>query len=97
MNLATECYELSEHFPRKEQYSLTDQLRRAAVSIPANIAEGHGRKTTGAYLNHLSIACGSLAELETHLELGVRLRYVTSEFVSPLLQKLEEVGKCSKD
>jgi len=93
MDLVIECYQLAEHFPRKEQFSLIDQLQRAAVSVPANIAEGHGRKTTGAFLNFLSIANGSLAELETHIELGVRLNYVSLEHATQSLRTLEEVRR----
>ncbi|HWL09590.1 MAG TPA: four helix bundle protein [Planctomicrobium sp.] len=93
MILVAECYQLTEKFPRKEQYSLSDQLQRSAVSVPANIAEGHGRKTTPAFLNHLSIANGSLAELETHIELGVLLKYVTREAAVQPLSTLQEVRR----
>lgn len=65
MNLAEEVYRVSRSFPREEIYGLTSQLRRAAVSIPSNVAEGQGRRTTADFLRHLSIAYGSLLELET--------------------------------
>ena len=93
MELVVMCYEVSRGFPSAEQFGLTSQLRRAAVSIPANIAEGHGRKTTNAFLNHLSIANGSLMELETHLTIAERLGYVTSAGVEPALRLSAEVGR----
>ncbi len=67
MDLVVESYRLTQLFPRGETYGLTAQIQRAAVSIPANIAEGHGRDHLGNYLRHLSVANGSLMELETHL------------------------------
>jgi four helix bundle protein len=76
MDLVEDAYKATASFPRSELYGLTSQLRRAAISIPANIAEGHSRRTTKAYLNHVSIAIGSQAELETHLELSRRLGYL---------------------
>jgi len=66
MDLAEACYKISRQFPPSEIYGLTSQIRRAAVSIPANIAGGHGRRNLGDYVHHLSIANGSLKELETH-------------------------------
>jgi four helix bundle protein len=63
MDLTEQCYKATAPFPRSELYGLTSQLRRASVSIPSNIAEGHGRRSTKAYLNHVSIAIGSQAEL----------------------------------
>ena len=68
-------------------------MRRAAVSIPANIAEGEGRKKDGVFLNHLSIAHGSIRELETHLLLARRLRYLSDSAVDDLLQQAAEVGR----
>ena len=75
VDLVVECYEVCQHFPDSERYGLTSQIRRAASSIPANIAEGKARGTTGAFINYLSIADGSLAELDTHWEVSVRLKY----------------------
>jgi four helix bundle protein len=72
MDLVEEVYRIAERFPSQEKYGLTGQLQRAAVSIPANIAEGYGRMHRKEYLQHLSIAKGSLAEVETHLALAVR-------------------------
>ena len=73
MDLASSVYVLTKAFPESERFGLTSQMRRAAVSIPSNIAEGH-RRTRPAYVNHLQIALGSVAELETQLLLAVRLR-----------------------
>jgi four helix bundle protein len=86
MTLVTECYRLTEKFPDRERYGLSSQLQRAAVSIPANIAEGNARRSTASYLNHLSIAAGSVAELETHLLIAINLRYVTTSEVEGQLQ-----------
>ena len=69
MEQTTCVYRLTERFPRSEQFGLTAQMRRCAVSIPANIAEGHNRRSRRAYLNHVAIALGSLAELDTLVEL----------------------------
>lgn len=71
MDLVAESYGLSAKPPKTETYGLASQIQRAAVSIPANIAEGHGREHLGDYLHHLSVANGSLMELETHLLLAV--------------------------
>ena len=76
MDLVEAAYKSTESFPKSEQLGLTSQMRRAAISIPANIAEGHSRRTTRAYLNHVSVAIGSQAELETHIELSQRLGYI---------------------
>ncbi len=76
MLLAVEAYRVSEQFPRSELFGLTQQLRRASVSVPSNIAEGHGRRARQAYINHLNIALGSLAEFETQLTLAIRLGFV---------------------
>jgi four helix bundle protein len=92
MVLAERVYTLTEGFPRCEQYGLTAQLRRAAVSIPSNIAEGHARRT-GQYLYHLNVASGSDAELQTQLELASRLRLVSTNRVGPLLDESAEIGR----
>ncbi len=69
MDLAEECYRVTKGFPKEELFGMTSQIRRAAASIPANIAEGQGREHTKEFLHHLSVARGSLMELETHLML----------------------------
>jgi four helix bundle protein len=93
LDLVVACYELSKRFPDREKFGLSSQLQQAAVSVPANIAEGHGRRATRAYVNHLSIANGSLAELETHVLLAVRLGYVTDDGTVPSLSLIEEVRR----
>ena len=76
MALAAAIYGVTKKFPQDERYGLTAQLRRAAVSVPSNIAEGHARESTKEYLHHLSIAQGSLAEVETQVMLAMRLDYL---------------------
>ncbi|MEI7843773.1 MAG: four helix bundle protein [Gallionellaceae bacterium] len=93
MDLVTEIYTVSTTFPNDERYGLTSQIRRAAVSIPSNISEGHGRKSTGAYLNHLSIAHGSLMEVETQLQISARLKFIGEAALSDLVSKTNEIGK----
>jgi four helix bundle protein len=93
MEFVQQAYELTADFPAQERYGLSSQLQRAAVSIPANIAEGYGRLHRGDYLHHLSIARGSLCESETHLVLAARLNIVPREKVEPLWHKAQDVGK----
>jgi len=77
MELVEITYRLTKNFPKDEMYGLTSQVQRAAVSVPSNIAEGHTREHTREFLHHLSIAQASLAELETQLEIGARLKYLS--------------------
>jgi len=93
MDLVTDIYKFTALFPSEERFGLSSQSRRAAVSIPSNIAEGHGRKSTGAYINYLSIAFGSLMELETQIQIAVRLSYVSENEVVILLAKTDEIGR----
>src|SRR5262249_3823706 len=79
MDLVEVVYGLSTSFPREELYGLTSQIRRAAVSVPSNIAEGQGRWTTGEFLQFLGVANGSLREIETQLHIALRLKYVTQD------------------
>jgi four helix bundle protein len=93
MNLVLESYRLTARFPRNETFGLTSQIRRAAVSIPANIAEGHGRLHRGDYLRSLSVAIGSVQELETEVTLARHLGYTTAGEVLLITQMADEVGR----
>ncbi|WP_267549892.1 four helix bundle protein [Rhizobium rhizogenes] len=93
MDLAVECYALTKEFPKEEIYGLVSQIRRASVSIAANIAEGYGREATGAYVHHLKIAQGSLKELETHLILSTRVGIVALERIKAALSLGDEIGR----
>jgi four helix bundle protein len=92
MTLVERCYEVTSAFPRSEMYGLTNQIRRAAVSIPSNVAEGFCRRKTKAYANHVSIALGSHGELETCLELAARLGFLSHEKLGLLEQMTTSVG-----
>ena len=93
MDLVVASYEATKQLPQSELYGLASQIQRAAVSIPANIAEGHGREHLGDYLHHLSMANGSLMELETHFLLAGRLGYLDAEPMNELLDQTAEVGR----
>jgi four helix bundle protein len=93
MVLVTNCYRIAEELPRSEAFGLALQLRRSAISIPSNIAEGHGRSATGEYLHHLSIAHGSLMELETQIDIAGRLEFVKATKVAELLRETGELGR----
>ena len=79
MDLLETVYDLTRGFPPDERYGLVGQMRRAAVSIPSNIAEGHARRYRKEYRQHLSVALASLAELETQVEIALRLQYIANE------------------
>ena len=93
MELAVNCYVLTKQFPHSEVFGMTSQVRRACTSIPANIAEGHGREHTGSFIQALRIAQGSLKELETHLILANRLGLAPIRTLGPLMRRADEVGK----
>jgi four helix bundle protein len=93
MDLVIICYQITSTLPKTEIYGLTSQIQRAAVSIPANIAEGKGRNYLGDYIRHLSIANGSLKELETHLLILIRLSYVKHEELLSVLKLTDEIGR----
>ncbi|HKS92045.1 MAG TPA: four helix bundle protein [Tepidiformaceae bacterium] len=93
MALAEESYRLAARFPESERFGLWSQLTRCATSVPANIAEGHGRFGSREFANFLSIARGSLSELETHLELAVRLGYIREADALMARNLASEVGK----
>jgi four helix bundle protein len=90
MGLAEACYRSTEAFPREE---MTAQVRRAAVSIPANIAKGYGRDSTGSFVQFLRIAQGSNRELETHLILARRIGLLRSDVQQPLPDECEAISK----
>lgn len=93
MDFVVEVYEATKSFPNVEQFGLTSQLRRSCVSIPSNIAEGHGRDGTRDFLKFLSVAYGSLNEAQTQLMLAQRLGYLPSEKSSKLLGMAAEIAK----
>jgi four helix bundle protein len=93
MELVESVYRLSAAFPAEENYGLKSQIRRAAVSIPSNIAEGQSRASTKEFLNHLSIAQASLAEVETQLEISVRLKYLIADRVTTAASDIQRLGK----
>jgi four helix bundle protein len=93
MDLVIDCYQITKHFPDSEKYGLTSQLQRAAVSIPANLAEGRARQHTKEFIQHLSIAYASLAELETHFQIAGRLNYFDSIKLDEVLSKTSEIGR----
>lgn len=93
MDLVVECYEVSEQLPATERYELARQIRRSAVSVPSNIAEGYGREHVGDYLRFLSIANGSLKELETQILIAKRLAFIDILPSESILQRTAEVGR----
>jgi four helix bundle protein len=93
VDLVVLSYELTKRFPPDELYGLTAQIRRAAVSVPANIAEGNGRQHLGDYIQHLSIANGSLKELETHFHVAGRLGYVSQQQLDTVFDLSGDVGR----
>ena len=93
MTLAVECYQLTRAFPKEEMFGLSSQIRRSAASIPANIAEGHGRENTQSFIQYLRIAQGSLKESETHLLLAERVGLFVKENIEAVLRRCEAIGK----
>lgn len=93
MELVEEIYRFTTQFPADEKFGLVSQMRRAAVSIPSNIAEGYVRESTQEYLRHLSIAQASLAELQTQLEIAERLGFLPNEEVTRVLQASTSLAK----
>src|SRR5260370_38716106 len=95
MDLAVLCYQVTRLFPKEERYGLTSQIRRAASSIPANIAEGQARQHTKEFLNFLSTARGSLKELETHLILSQRVGLLQEASLQQLLTNTDDDARMS--
>jgi len=93
MDLVESIYRITEKLPAKEQWGFLSQMRRAAVSVPSNIAEGYGRQSSGNYIQFLSISRGSLLELETQIELCIRLKYLTRIDSEKILNEIMEINK----
>ena len=93
MRFVTEVYQVTRSFPREEVYGLNSQLRRAAVSIPSNIAEGHGRSAKNEFHQFIGYARGSLLEAETQIEIAFNLGYVDKTPLSAMLRQSSEIGK----
>nr|WP_114985678.1 four helix bundle protein [Cyclonatronum proteinivorum] len=93
IDLSIQIYRLTSSFPTEEKFGIISQMRRAATSIPANIAEGQARRTTGEFLQSLGIARGSLAELEIFLIISERLQLATATDCNSLLRDCEEISK----
>ncbi len=93
MDIAEKCYYLTKNYPKDEIYGITQQIRRSAVSIPANIAEGYGRRYTKEYVKFLNIAQGSVNELETHLILSARVGLCTDDDLKEIMSLLQEEAR----
>lgn len=93
MDLVIEIYRITESFPKEEKYGLSNQVRRAAVSVPSNIAEGAARETKKEFVNYLHMAQGSLSELDTQLEVARRLAFLDGKIWEDLDKRLQRVDK----
>lgn len=91
--LVVRVYDVTSSFPKEEMYGLTTQLRRAAISIPSNIAEGNARRSTRDYIRFLNIAYGSIAEVETQLYIAMDLHYATQSQLQPLFNDYSELAR----
>ena len=93
MNLVSDVYRITNEFPKDEVYGLSPQMRRAAVSVPSNLAEGAGRKGSKEFKQFLNIAQGSLSELDTQIELARMLDYISQQEYEELIMKITEISK----
>lgn len=93
ISLVTDIYQLTSEFPKEEVYGLTSQIRRAAVSIPSNIAEGAARQSNKEYIQFLYMALGSLMELETQLIIAQNINFIYEDSLNQLQMKIDEIGK----
>ncbi len=93
IDLVENIYQITDKLPKKETWVLLSQMRRAAISIPSNIAEGYGRHTTGEYKHYLSISRGSLLELETQIYICQRLKFFTLQEIELILLNIQEINK----
>jgi four helix bundle protein len=93
MDLVTEIYKISKRFPNDEVYGLISQIRRCAISIPSNIAEGYGRNSTNDYIHFLRIAAGSLYELQTQIEISLNLLYIDKTRFDEIYERSREIER----
>lgn len=93
IQLVSNIYRVTRQYPEYEKFGLTIQMRKAAVSIPSNIAEGHARQSTREFKRYISIAMGSVAELETQIIISINLDYIDHELEKQLLHELDIIGK----
>jgi four helix bundle protein len=93
INFVVNIYEVTQKFPRSEEYALSQQIRKAAISLPSNIAEGAARQTKKEFIQFLHIAQGSASEIDTQLEIALRLNYLTVDEKNKLDSELESIGK----
>lgn len=93
IDLSVRCYKLTEFFPKSEIYGITSQIRRCAVSIPSNIAEGYGRKGKGEYVHFLHIALGSARELDTQLIIALRVELAKPNYIESVITDVDEIQK----
>jgi four helix bundle protein len=93
VDFSAHVYELTEKFPRKELYALCDQLQRASVSIPSNIAEGCSRRSQNEFAHYLEISLGSSYEVETQMEIALKLKYVTQEQYQSIIEEVQSIEK----
>jgi four helix bundle protein len=93
MDLVKKVYQITKTFPKDELYGLTSQIRRCAVSVPSNIAEGSARNSNKEYIRFLNISAGSLAELDTQLIISLELNYISQDKLCSLELKIEKIGR----
>jgi four helix bundle protein len=93
MELVCEVYEVTRNFPDSERYGLTSQMRRCAVSVPSNIAEGWSRNSAGSFISYLNIASGSMSELLTQLDIARRINYISAERMQDLEHRGIQISK----
>ena len=93
MSLVTEVYRITKAFPKEETYGLVAQMRKSAISVPSNIAEGYGRKSTAEYIRFLNIAMGSMFELQTQLEIALNLKYMLETDFRALYEGSREIER----
>ncbi|HEU4936974.1 MAG TPA: four helix bundle protein [Vicinamibacterales bacterium] len=93
MDLLLRIYEIASQLPHVERFELASQMRRAAVSVPSNIAEGQAYGPSARYLHHVRVALGSLAELDTHLEAIIRIGHLTDQTLAPAFQLVRQTGR----